>query len=255
MLLQGKTGIVFGVANKRSLAWAIAKALDGAGARLAVTYQGERFEKNVRDLAASLRDPLLLPCDVARDADLDAAFERVRESFGGLDLLVHSVAFAKGEELAGQFAATSREGFALALDVSAYSFVAAARRAAALMEGRGGTMLTLTYLGSERVVPNYNVMGVAKAALEAAVRYLANDLGPAGIRVNAVSAGPVRTLSASGVSGFTGMLEQVAARAPLRRNVEADEVADAALFLLSPMARGVTGQIVFVDAGYHVMGM
>jgi len=182
-------------------------------------------------------------------------FERVRESFGGLDLLVHSIAFAKGEELGGAYAATSRDGFALALDVSAYSFVAAARRAAPLMEGRGGSMVTLTYLGSERVVPNYNVMGVAKAALESTVRYLANDFGPTGIRVNAISAGPVRTLSASGVSGFAGMLEQVAARSPLRRNVEPEEIADAALFLLSPMGRGVTGEVLFVDAGYHVMGM
>src|SRR5262245_29487811 len=253
--LDGKLGIVFGVANKRSLAWAIARSLDSAGARLALTYQGERLEKGVRELASGLRNALVLPCDVTRDADLDALFERVRSSFGALDLAVHAVAYAKPEDLEGRYLATSREGFGLAHDVSVYSLTAIARRAAPLMEGRGGSILTLTYLGGERVVPNYNVMGVAKAALESSVRYLASDLGPAGIRVNAISAGPVRTLSSAGVSGFVGILDRVAQAAPLRRNVEPEEIAEAALFLLSRAARGITGEVLHVDCGFHVLGV
>ncbi|HET6204957.1 MAG TPA: enoyl-ACP reductase [Planctomycetota bacterium] len=253
--LDGKFGIVFGVANKRSLAWAIARALDASGARLALTYQGDRFEKGVRDLASGLRDPLVLPCDVSRDADLDAVFERVRSSFGGLDLAVHAVAFARPGELEKRYLATSREGFALAHDVSVYSLTAIARRAAPLMEGRGGSIVTLTYLGGERVVPNYNVMGVAKAALESSVRYLAADLGPGGVRVNAISAGPVRTLSSAGVSGFVGILDRVAQTAPLRRNVEPEEIADAAVFLLSSASRGITGEVIHVDCGFHVLGV
>ncbi|MGH7150375.1 MAG: enoyl-ACP reductase FabI [Planctomycetota bacterium] len=253
--LDGKFGIVFGVANKRSLAWAIARALDSAGARLALAYQGERFEKGVRELASGLRDALVLPCDVSRDADLDALFERVRASFGALDLVVHAVAYAKPEDLEGRYLATSREGFGLAHDVSVFSLTAIARRAAPLMEGREGSILTLTYLGGERVVPNYNVMGVAKAALESSVRYLAADLGPSGVRVNAISAGPVRTLSSAGVSGFVGILDRVAQAAPLRRNVEPEEIADAALFLLSNAARGITGEILHVDCGFHVLGV
>jgi enoyl-[acyl-carrier protein] reductase I len=255
MLLDGKKGLVLGIANKRSLAWGIAQAVSREGAQLAVTYQGERLEENVRELAVSLKDPLILPCDVSRDEDLDVLMASVQKEFGGLDFVVHAVAFALREELDGEFVNTSREGYRLAQDISAYSLTALARRAAPLMEGRQGSIVTLSYLGGERVVPHYNVMGVAKAALEMSVRYLASDLGPRGIRVNAISAGPIKTLAASGVHGLSKMLEYHRTHAPLRKNTEQDEVGDAALFLVSRLSRGITGEVVHVDGGFHVMGM
>jgi enoyl-[acyl-carrier protein] reductase I len=254
--LTGKHGLIVGVANKRSIAWAIAEASGRAGARLAVTYQGERLEENVRELSAALDGPLVLPCDVTDDAQIANVFSRIGEEFGGLDFVVHGAAFAPREELAAPFVQTSRAGFALSLDVSAYSLIALARGAMPLMESRGGgSILTLTYLGSERVFQNYNVMGVAKAALEASVRYLAADLGPKNIRVNAISAGPIKTLAASGISGFSSILQVYRDRAPLRRTVETAEVADAAMFLLGPAGRGVTAEVLMVDAGYHATGM
>jgi enoyl-[acyl-carrier protein] reductase I len=254
--LTGKTGLIVGVANKRSIAWAIAQALAARGARLAVTYQGERLQENVRELCASLTDPLILPLDVTDDGQIAQVFEAVGGAFGGLDFLVHGVAFAPREELAAPFVQTTREGFRLSLDISAYSLIALARGAAPLMEARGGgSIVTLTYLGSERVFQNYNVMGVAKAALEASVRYLAADLGPKNIRVNAISAGPIKTLAASGISGFSGILQHYRDRSPLRRTVETAEVADAAVFLLGPAGRGVTAEILMVDGGYHATGM
>jgi enoyl-[acyl-carrier protein] reductase I len=255
MLLEGKLGLVMGIANKRSIAWGIAQSVSREGARLAVTYQGERLEENVRELAQALRDPLILPCDVTKDEDLDALAEAIRKEFGALDFVVHAVAFALREELDGEFINTSREGYRIAQDISAYSLPALARRMAPLMEGRSGSVVTLTYLGGERVVPHYNVMGVAKAALEMSVRYLASDLGPKGIRVNALSAGPIKTLAAAGVHGFSKMLEYHRAHAPLRRNTEQEEVGDAALFLVSHLSRGVTGEVLHVDGGLHIMGL
>jgi enoyl-[acyl-carrier protein] reductase I len=254
MLLEGRRGLILGVANKRSIAWGVARAVAREGARLALTFQGERLEQNVRGLAEELNDPLVLPCDVASDEDLDALVDAVRAGMGGLDFLVHAVAFALREELDGEFLNTSREGYRLAQDISSYSLTALARRVAPLMDG-GGSIVTLSYLGGERVVPHYNVMGVAKAALEMSVRYLAADLGPRGIRVNAISAGPIKTLAASGVHGLSKMLEYHRTHAPLRKNTEQDEVGDAALFLVSPLGRGVTGEVIHVDGGFHVMGM
>ena len=252
----GKHGLIVGVANKRSICWAIARAVAQGGARLALTYQGERLEENVRELAQELTDPLILPCDVTSDEQVDAVFETIGREFGGLDFLVHGVAFAPREELAQPFVKTSREGFRLALDISTYSLVSLTRGAAPLMQARGGgSVLTLTYMGSERVFPNYNVMGVAKAALEASVRYLASDLGPANIRVNAISAGPIKTLAASGISGFTSILQVYRDRAPLRRTVDAEEVAATAAFLLGPGASAISGDVVYVDGGFHAMGM
>jgi enoyl-[acyl-carrier protein] reductase I len=253
MLLQGKRGLVVGVANKRSLAWGIAQSAAREGARLALTYQGERLEENVRKLGGELENPVILPLDVTRDEELDALVPALQEQLGGLDFAVHAVAFALREELDGEFAQTSREGYRIAQDVSSYSLTALTRRVAPLMSG-GGSILTLTYLGGERVVPNYNVMGVAKAALEMSVRYLASDLGPKGIRVNAISAGPVKTLASSGVHGISRMLEHHRTFAPLRRNTDQSEVGDAAAFLLSDLARGITGEILYVDSGYHVLG-
>jgi enoyl-[acyl-carrier protein] reductase I len=254
--LTGKYGLIVGVANKRSIAWAIAEAAGRAGARLAVTYQGERLEENVRELSGALDNPVILPCDVTNDAQIASVFARIGEEFGGLDFVVHGAAYAPREELAAPFVQTSRAGFTLSLDVSAYSLIALARGAMPLMESRGGgSILTLTYLGSERVFQNYNVMGVAKAALEASVRYLAADLGPKNIRVNAISAGPIKTLAASGISGFSSILQVYRDRAPLRRTVETAEVADAAMFLLGPAGRGVTAEVLMVDAGYHATGM
>ena len=254
--LAGKHGLIVGVANKRSISWAIAQAAAAAGARLALTYPSERLEENVRELAAKLENPLVLPCDVTSDqqiADLAASVDR---EFGGLDFLVHGVAFAQQAELSSPFVQTSREGFRIALDVSAYSLIGLTRACVPLMEKRGGgSILTLTYIGSQRVVTNYNVMGVAKAALEASVRYLASDLGPKNIRVNAISAGPIKTLAASGISGFSSVLQLYRDRAPLRRNVELAEVADAAVFLLGSGSRGMTGEIMMVDLGYHVLGL
>ena len=256
MELNGKHGLIVGVANKRSIAWAIAQAAAAAGARLAVTFQGERLEENVRELAGALTDPLIVPLDVTDDAQIARAYEAIEREFGGLDFLVHGAAFAPREELAAPFVQTSREGFRLSLDISAYSLIALARGALPLMERRGGgSILTLTYLGSERVFQNYNVMGVAKAALEASVRYLAADLGPKGIRVNAISAGPIKTLAASGISGFSGILQHYRDRAPLRRTVETAEVADAALFLLGPAGRAVTAEVLMVDGGFNATGM
>jgi enoyl-[acyl-carrier protein] reductase I len=254
--LQGKTGLVVGVANKRSIAWAIAQALAARGARLAVTYQGERLQENVRELCATLTDPLILPLDVADDGQIARVFEEIDGGFGGLDFLVHGAAFAPREELSAPFVQTTREGFRMSLDISAYSLIALARGAAPLMAKRGGgSIVTLTYLGSERVFPNYNVMGVAKAALEASVRYLAADLGAQNIRVNAISAGPIKTLAASGISGFSAILQHYRDRAPLHRTVETAEVADAAVFLLSPAGRAVTAEVLMVDGGYHATGM
>jgi enoyl-[acyl-carrier protein] reductase I len=254
--LQDKIGLIVGVANKRSIAWGIAKAAAAEGARLALTYQ-DRFQEHVADLAAELPgETLLLPCDVQDDAQIDAVFARIAQDFGGLDFVVHGAAFANRDEITNAFVQTSRDGFKLALDISAYSLIALARGAKPLMEARGGgSILTLTYLGSQRVFTNYNVMGVAKAALEASVRYLAADLGPQNIRVNAVSAGPIKTLAAAGIGGFSSILGIVREKAPLRRTVETSEVADAAVFLLGPGGRGVTGEVLMVDAGYHVIGM
>jgi enoyl-[acyl-carrier protein] reductase I len=254
--LSGKTGLIVGIANKRSIAWAIAQAAQAAGARLAVTYQGERLEENVRELAAALADPVILPLDVTDDSQIATVFEAIDREFGGLDFLVHGAAFAPPKELSAPFVETTREGFRLALDVSAYSLVALARGAVPLFERRGGgSILTLTYLGSQRVFQNYNVMGVAKAALESCIRYLAADLGPKNIRVNAISAGPIKTLAASGVSGFSSILQLYRDRAPLHRTVEAAEVAEAAMFLLGPAGRAVTAEVLMVDAGYHATGM
>jgi enoyl-[acyl-carrier protein] reductase I len=254
MLLDGKRGLILGIANKRSIAWGIAQAAHREGARLAVTYQGERLLENVRELSAQLRDPLVLPCDVSKDEDLKALATSVREGLGGLDFVVHAVAFALREELDGEFLNTSREGYRLAQDISSYSLTALARETAPLMEG-GGSIVTLSYLGGERVVPHYNVMGVAKAALEMSVRYLAADLGPKGIRVNAISAGPIKTLAASGVHGLSKMLEYHRTHAPLRKTTDQEEVGDTALFLVSHLSRGVTGEVIHVDGGFHVMGM
>ena len=254
--LAGKVGLVVGVANKRSLSWAIAQEAAAAGATLVLTYQG-RFEEHVNELAQELTPaPLVLPLDVQNDAEIDAAFGRIQREHGGLDFLVHGVAFANRDELTTPFVQTSRAGFGLALDISAYSLIALARAAKPLMEARGGgSIVTLTYLGSSRVFTNYNVMGVAKAALEASVRYLAADLGAANIRVNAVSAGPIKTLSAAGIGGFSTILGIVRERAPLKRTIEAAEVAHAAVFLLGPGGSGITGEVLMVDAGYHVPGM
>jgi enoyl-[acyl-carrier protein] reductase I len=255
MLLDGKTGIVFGVANKRSLAWAIAKRAAEEGARIALTYQGERLEENARELASTLKDPLVLPCDVTRDEDIAAVFAAVNKEFGALDFVVHGVAYALREELEGEYLNTSREGYRVAQDVSVYSLTAIAREAAEMLEKSGGSILTLTYLGGERVIPGYNVMGIAKAALDMSVRYLASSLGPRGVRVNAISAGPVKTLAAAGIGGFSKILEHMRNHAPLRRNIDQSEVADAAMFLLSNMSRGVTGEVLHVDCGYNIMGM
>jgi enoyl-[acyl-carrier protein] reductase I len=254
--LSGKRGLVVGVANKRSICWAIAQAAAAAGARLALTYQTERLEENVRELAAKLDNPLVVPCDVSSDEQITELAARIDREFGGLDFLVHGAAFAPQAELSNPFVQTSREGFRIALDVSAYSLVGLARAAAPLMErGGGGSILTLTYLGSQRVFPNYNVMGVAKAALEASVRYLAADLGARNIRVNAISAGPIKTLAAAGIAGFSSILQVYRERAPLRRNVELAELADTAVFLLGPASRAITGEVLMVDAGYHAIGI
>jgi enoyl-[acyl-carrier protein] reductase I len=256
MLLEGKHGLILGVANKRSIAWGIARSVAREGARLALTYQGERLEENVRELAAELKDPAILPCDVSRDQDLAALAESVKTEFGGLDFVVHAVAFAQREDLDGDFLKTSREGYRIAQDISSYSLTALARVTAPLLEARGGgSIVTLSYLGGERVVPHYNVMGVAKAALEMSVRYLAADLGPRGIRVNAISAGPIKTLAAAGVHGISKMLEYHRNHAPLRKNTEQDEVGDTGLFLVSHLSRGITGEVVHVDGGFHAMAM
>jgi enoyl-[acyl-carrier protein] reductase I len=253
--LAGKQGLIVGVANKRSISWGIAQAAAASGARLALTYPSARLEENVRELAAKLENPLLAPCDVTSDEQMAALAATIDREFGGLDFLVHGAAFAPQPELSNPFVETSREGFRIALDVSVYSLIGLMRAVMPLMEKRGGgSVLTLTFIGSQRVFPNYNVMGVAKAALESSVRYLAADLGPRNIRVNAISAGPIKTLAASGISGFSGVMQIYRDRAPLRRNVELSEVADTAVFLLSSASRAITGEIVMVDAGFHVSG-
>jgi enoyl-[acyl-carrier protein] reductase I len=254
--LSGKVGLVVGVANKRSLSWAIAQAAAAAGATVVLTYQG-RFEEHVGELADTLSPrPLVLPLDVQNDSEIDAVCARIQQEHGGLDFLVHGVAFANRDDITNPFIETSRDGFRLALDISAYSLIALARGVKPLMDTRGGgSIVTLTYLGSTRVFPNYNVMGVAKAALESSVRYLAAELGQHNIRVNAISAGPIKTLAAAGIGGFSSILGVVREKAPLRRTIEASEVADAAMFLLGSAGRGVTGEVLMVDSGYHVLGM
>jgi len=253
-MLQNKLGIIFGVANKRSIAWATAQALHEAGARLAFTYQGERLKENVESLTRDMAGSLLLPCDVTNQEEVDETFRRVREQFGRLDFLVHSIAYAPREALEGAYLDTSREAFLTALEISAYSLAQLARTGAPLMTD-GGSIVSMTYYGAEKVVAGYNVMGVAKAALEASTRYLANDLGPCNIRVNAISAGPIQTLSARGVSNLGTMMKHHAERAPLRRNVEAREVGNTALFLCSPLASAITGEVIHVDCGYNIMGI
>jgi enoyl-[acyl-carrier protein] reductase I len=252
-IMEGRTAVVFGVANKRSIAWGIAQQLQQAGARLAITYQNERLAQEAKDLIAALPGAEAFQCDVSTDQEIASLFDRLKDRYGKLDVLVHSVAYAPADELKNDFLQTTREGFRIAHDVSVYSLIALARAAAPLMTD-GGSILTLTYYGSEKVVPRYNVMGVAKAALEATVRYLANDLGPKKIRVNAISAGPIKTLAARGISGLSDMLKAHADRAPLKRNIEVEEVGKAALFLASDLATGVTGETIYVDCGYNIMG-
>ena len=255
-LLEGKAGVVFGVANKRSIAWGIAQALAREGMRLAFTYQGERLKESVGALSSTIPNSLLLPCDVTVDSDIESVFRTVGEQMGRLDTLVHSVAFAPKEDLENEFVKTSRDGFKTAHDISAYSLVALTRAAVPLMQKNGGgNVLALTYYGAEKAVEGYNVMGVAKASLEASVRYLAANLGPQNIRVNAISAGPVNTLAARGIKGFTGMLHHHAEKAPLRRNVELEEVGNAGLFLCSDLSSAITGEIMFVDCGYNIVGL
>ena len=253
-MLQNKFGIIFGVANKRSIAWASAQALSEAGARLAFNYQGERLKENVESLAGGLEGALVAPCDVTKPEEVEEFFGRVGTEFGRVDFLVHSIAFAPREALEGEYADTSREAFQTALEISVYSLVSLARAAAPLMT-EGGSIVTMSYYGAEKVVASYNVMGVAKAALEASTRYLAADMGKRNIRVNAISAGPINTLSARGVANMGTMLKHHAERAPLRRNVEAREVGNCALFLCSPLSSGITGEVIHVDCGYNIMGI
>ena len=251
--LHDSTVVVFGVANKRSIAWAIAQQMQRAGAQLAITYQNERLKQEADDLIAALPNSQAFQCDVSRDEEIAQLFEQLKARYGKLDALVHSLAFAPAEDLKGEFVDTSREGFRIALDISAYSLVALARAARPLMT-EGGSIITLTYYGAEKVVPKYNVMGVAKAALEASVRYLAYDLGKNKIRVNAISAGPIKTLAARGIPGLSDMLSAHAGRAPLQRNVDVKEVGTTAVFLASDAASGITGETIYVDCGYNIMG-
>ncbi len=251
-LLDGKKGLIIGVANNRSLAWGIAASAREHGAELAFTFLNEALERRVTPLAQSLDSPIILPCDVCSDEQVDALFSVIAEKWGCLDFVVHSVAYAHGEDLANRFVDTSRRGFLQALEISAYSFVSLAKRALPLLKPQGGNLLTLSYYGAVKVVPNYRLMGVAKAALEACVRELAADLGPDGVRVNAISAGPVRTLAASGISDFRQLLSHFEARAPLRRLISIEDVGSAALYLLSDLARGVTGEVHYVDAGFNI---
>lgn len=254
--LRDKRVLIVGVASNRSIAWGTAQAMAREGAQLAFTYQSDKLQKRVEDLAAELGSNLVLPCDVASDAQIEAVFQTLGQQWDGLDCIVHSVAFAPRDQLEGSYIdAVTREGFATAHDISSYSFAALAKAGRPLMKGRNGALITMTYLGAVRVVPNYNVMGVAKASLEANVRYLAAALGPEGIRVNGVSAGPIRTLAAAGIGDFRSMLTQVAEKTPLRRNVTIEEVGNAAAFLCSDLASGITGDILYVDTGYHVLGM
>lgn len=252
--LKDKTYVIMGVANKRSIAWGIARSLDQAGANLIFTYAGERFEKSVRDLVATLegKHELVLPCDVTSDEDVEKCFGTIKEQAGKIDGLAHCIAFAKTEELAGDFSETSREGYLLAQNISSYSLTIISKYAKPLMT-EGGSIVALTYIGGERVLPNYNVMGVAKAALEMSVRYLAADLGKHNIRVNAISSGPIRTLSSKGVSDFNSILHEIEEKSPLHRNTTPEEVGDTAVFLFSEMSRGITGETIHVDSGYHVL--
>jgi enoyl-[acyl-carrier protein] reductase I len=251
--MQGKNAVIFGVANKRSIAWAIAQRLSESGAKLAITYQNERMKAEAHDLIGSLANAEAFQCDVSSDAEIEQLFEQLKQRFGQLNVLVHSVAYAPAAEMHGDFLNTSREGFRIAHDVSVYSLIAVTRAAAPLMSN-GGSVITLSYFGAEKVVPGYNVMGVAKAALEATVRYLANSLGPKNIRVNAISAGPIKTLAARGVGDFSTMLKNHAEHAPLKRNVDPKEVGDTALFLASGLGSGITGETIYVDCGYNIMG-
>lgn len=253
-LVQGKNILIMGVANKRSIAWGIAESLSNAGANLIFTYQGERLKKNVEELASTLNQDqtILIPCDVTSDEDIQRAFDSIKEQVGVLHGVAHCIAFAKTEELEGEFVATSRDGYALAQDISAYSLVAVSNKAREIMT-EGGSIVTLTYLGGERVVPNYNVMGIAKAALEMSVRYIANDLGKDNIRVNAISAGPIRTLAAKGIKNFNDIQKVISEKAPLGRMIDQSEVGDTALFLFSQLSRGITGEVIHVDAGFNIM--
>ena len=253
-MLENKVGMIFGVANKRSIAWACAAACAERGARMAFTYQGERLKENVEKLAGELYDSLVVPCDVTNQSEVDAAFQAVGEKYGKLDFLVHSIAFAPREALEGEFLTTTREAFTTALEISAFSLTQLALAAAPLMKD-GGSIVTMTYYGAEKVVPNYNVMGVAKAALEASTRYLAADLGKNNIRVNAISAGPINTLSARGVKNMGSLLSYVGEKSPLKRNVSAAEVGNTALFLVSDLSSGITGETIYVDCGYNIMGI
>lgn len=254
--LENRTFVVMGVANKRSIAWGIAQSLSKAGARLIFTYAGERLEKSVRDLAETLerKDHLVLSCDISSDEEIDATFNTIKEEIGVIHGIAHCIAFANKEELNGEYLSTTREGFLLAHNISAYSLTAVTKAARGLMT-EGGSIVTLTYLGGERVVKNYNIMGVAKASLDASVKYLANDLGREGIRVNSISAGPIRTLSAKGISDFNKVVEEFESCAPLRRTVTQEEVGDAALFLMSDLSRGITGETLHVDGGYNIIGL
>jgi enoyl-[acyl-carrier protein] reductase I len=255
-MLKGRTGIIFGVANNRSIAWAIAQTLSREGMRLAFTYQGERLRKQVEELTTTIPNSLLLPCDVTSDEEIIRVFEAVDAEFGRLDTLVHSVAFAPAKELEDSYHKTSREGYRIAQDISSYSLVGLTRAAMPLFEKTGGgSVITMTYLGATRAVPGYNVMGVAKAALESSVRYLAADLGGHNIRVNAISAGPVKTLAARGIRGFSKMMRKHEDTTPMKRNVTLQEIANAALFLASDLSSGITGDIMFVDCGYHMMAV
>jgi enoyl-[acyl-carrier protein] reductase I len=253
-MLENKIGMIFGVANKRSIAWACADACSSHGAKLAFTYQGERLKENVEKLAGELKDSLIVPCDVTNQAEVDAAFAAVRQKYGRLDFLVHSIAFAPRESLEGEFVTTTREAFATALEISAFSLTQVSLAASPLMT-EGGSIVTMSYYGAEKVVPNYNVMGVAKAALESSVRYLAADLGKNKIRVNAISAGPINTLSARGVKNMGSLLSYVGDKSPLKRNVTAAEVGSTALFLVSDLSSGITGETIYVDCGYNIMGI
>lgn len=255
MLLKGKKALIFGIANDKSIAWAIARAFHQQGAELAVTYAGESIEKRVRPLAESLNAAAVLPCNVTSDDDIRNVFTELAKVWDGVDIIIHSVAFANKEELKGTIVGTTREGFATAMDISVYSFLGIMNEALPMMQGRAATALTLSYYGAMKVFPNYNVMGVAKAALEASVRYLADAVGPEGIRINAISAGPIKTLAASGVNGFSQILHSVEERAPLRRTITQEDVAKSAVYLCSDLASGVTGEIHYVDGGYNVIGL
>jgi len=254
-LVSGKKALIMGVANEKSIAWGIAEALHREGAELAFTYPNETLEKRVRPLAESIGSKVVLPCDVTKDEDIDACFNELKDTFGGLDILVHSIAFANKDELKGMLINTSREGFRLAMDVSVYSFMAVCKRPYPLMKGRNGSIVTLSYHGARQYIPNYTVMGVAKAALEASVRYLASDFGTEGIRVNAISAGPIKTLAAMGIGNFRDMLSHAEQKSPMKRNVTIEEVGNSGLYLLSDLSSGVTGEIHYVDTGINIMGV